>query len=167
MVGRANALNCSMSSQQQSKKLLEHLHPNLRSSYYKLSSPEDHNYNCIAFAADDLQRWWDPSVQPYVGRILFWPGGFPRDWTLNTLSAIFESLGYRACDSGLPESGFEKVALYGTNGIVKHAAKQPPGRDWCSKMGALQDIRHKTLTAVAGTVYGDVLRFLKRAAGSA
>lgn len=50
---------------------LEELFPGLRETEYTLTSPEDRGYNCIAWAAGDLSRWWWPDAtalgEPMMG----------------------------------------------------------------------------------------------------
>jgi hypothetical protein len=81
---------------------------------------------------------------------------------LTTLTRIFESLGYQPCDSGLLEDEYEKVVMYGANDVVSHAAKQLPNGKWSSKLGESFDISHDSAIAVAGRMYGQVLRYLRR-----
>jgi hypothetical protein len=59
------------------------------------------------------------------------------------------------------ESGFEKIALYALEGHPKHAARQLPDGAWSSKLGKYIDIAH-SLNGLEGTVYGQVVGFLKR-----
>ena len=54
------------------------------------------------------------------------------------------------------ESGFEKVALYGSGFMYTHAARQLPDGRWTSKLGQKEDITHNTPDDVAGGVYGEV-----------
>ena len=41
---------------------LESLFPGLRGSGYLITSPEDIDYNCVAWAADDEEHWWWPEA---------------------------------------------------------------------------------------------------------
>ena len=43
--------------------------PTLKSDGYKKTSDATTQYNCVAWAADDIQNWWDPDK---IG-ILYWP----------------------------------------------------------------------------------------------
>jgi hypothetical protein len=71
-------------------------------------------------------------------------------------------LGYVPCDDDRLESGFEKVALYGSSSYYTHAARQLPDGRWTSKLGRSEDIEHETPNDVAGGVYGEVVRMMKR-----
>jgi hypothetical protein len=135
---------------------LEDLFPGLRGSQYEITSPEDIEYNCIAWATGDTEHWWWPDESSY------WPAGVPLEETIAAFVAVFEQLGFESCDDPLPEVGFEKVAIYASpDGTPTHAAKQVEHRFWSSKLGALQDIQH-SLNDLIGTDYGDVVRILKR-----
>jgi len=48
---------------------LESLFPGLRGSGFVETSPEDIRYNCVAWAAEDKDRWWWPDEDSY------WPEG--------------------------------------------------------------------------------------------
>ena len=41
--------------------------PNLGGSNYRVTSPKDGAYNCIAHAAGEDDKWWDPSNFPLPG----------------------------------------------------------------------------------------------------
>jgi hypothetical protein len=114
------------------------------------------NYNCIAWAAADDQRFWWPT--PYS----YWPAGAPREVNLESFETAYATMGYLACDDGTLESGFEKIAIFAdSDGKPTHAARQLPDGFWTSKLGHSVDIRHE-LHALAGSNYGTVVKFLKR-----
>lgn len=136
---------------------LEHLFSRLGNSTYDVKSPKDIGYNCIAFAAGDDKRWWDPS--PF-GKY-YWPSSVPRDASVDSFLALFKTLGYETCDIGTFEAGFEKIALYAKRDIVMHAAKQIGDEVWVSKLGRLEDIQHELL-ALDGPDYGSAVAFLKK-----
>ncbi|RMH08652.1 MAG: hypothetical protein D6704_02725 [Nitrospirae bacterium] len=48
---------------------LEEVFPRLCETRYEITSPQDTSYNCIAWAAGDVGRWWWPAPQAY------WPQG--------------------------------------------------------------------------------------------
>src|SRR5437867_8164946 len=50
-------------------KSTERAFPNLTD--YEVTSPKDRAYNCIAFAAGDTTRKWDPGMLPQPG--YYWP----------------------------------------------------------------------------------------------
>jgi hypothetical protein len=124
---------------------------------YELRSPPDEVYNCIAFAADETDRWW----WPIHGS--FWPPGVPRDLTLDAFIAAFETIGYQQCSDDSFEPGYEKVTLYALDGVPKHAARQEPATGmWLSKLGMSHDIAHARTEDVGGGVYGEPVRYLYR-----
>ncbi|MGH8141477.1 MAG: DUF7689 domain-containing protein [Steroidobacteraceae bacterium] len=144
------------------KEKLERAFPSLRNSYWKKTSNEDPSYNCIAYAGGDQSQRWDV-VQAQYRPAPYWPPGVAKDMQPETLVKVFESLGYELCENASHEEGFHKVALYSKDGKWTHAAKQLPDKGWSSKLGDGEDIRHDSLTAVAGKHYGDVYRFMRRA----
>ena len=60
------------------KTTLETVFPGLRHSSYAITSAPSVDYNCIAWAAEDSGRWWEPD--PLL--IYYWPPTVPRDYTL-------------------------------------------------------------------------------------
>jgi len=129
--------------------------PRLTTENHRVTSPAMIDYNCIAWAAGDTERWWEPGV--------FWPIESPPDnYGIGILEAAFKSLGFEACDGEEPEPGFEKNAIYGNNLFYMHAAKQLPTGKWTSKLGKLEDIEHDTPDVVAGGVYGEVVGIMRR-----
>jgi hypothetical protein len=129
--------------------------PRLTPSNHRVTSPEAADYNCVAWAAGDTARWWQPGV--------FWPAATPSgDYGIAVLVLAFQGLGYEPCpDCGL-EPGFEKVALYGDRTFYTHAARQLADGLWTSKLGGAEDIEHDTPETVAGGVYGEVAQFMRR-----
>src|SRR5437867_2945073 len=116
---------------------LEAVFPNLRSTAYDVISPATPRYNCIAWAAGDDQRWWEPT---HVGGC-YWPPGVPKTFTLDSYLQAFQQQGYELCNTGALEPGYEKVAIYSDqNGLPTHAARQLPRGTWTSKLGKLVDI---------------------------
>jgi hypothetical protein len=127
--------------------------PRLTPENHRVTSPATTDYNCIAWAARDTGRWWEPgSYWPVAG------AGYGPD----ALEAAFLALGFEPCPDGSAEAGWEKVALYAAGPFYTHAARQLPSGAWTSKLGRSEDIEHDTAEAVAGGVYGEVFRFLKR-----
>src|SRR5258708_3906964 len=138
---------------------LELYFPNLKNSKYTITSSTTRDYNCIAFAAGEIHRWWWP-----IG-LAYWPENAPRSETVPSFVFAFGTFGYSACEDGTPESGFEKLAIYAhDDGIPTHMARQLPSGIWVSKCGGLEDIEHETLEALVGPpkAYGSVVQFLKR-----
>jgi hypothetical protein len=138
---------------------LEQLFPALARGAYRVTSPADPDYNCIAWAVGDTATWWWPG--PDLERE-YWPPAIAREATVAAFQAAFASLGYVACASEDAEPGFEKIALFADDqGVPKHAARQRPDGRWTSKLGKREDIEH-ALHDLAGAVYGSVVRILKR-----
>ncbi len=137
---------------------LEHLFPGLVGSSYQLTSSQDSEYNCIAWAAGDTENWWWPGVnldQEY------WPPGIPRSQTQEAFLAAFASLNYFVCENAELEAGYEKVALFADADGPTHAARQLTNGRWTSKLGKLEDIEHG-LHDLEGNVYGKVVVIVKR-----
>ena len=138
--------------------ILETFFPGLRGTDYKITSPVDIAYNCIAWAAGDITRiWW-----PDSNLIAYWPPKIRRVESLDSFREAFESIGYSMCDNDAYEEGFEKVAIYlDQNDKPTHAAKQVNTGKWISKLGQVEDVEH-SLDAVEGVRYGTVAMILKR-----
>ncbi len=140
---------------------LEEAFPNLREEEYRPTSPISKLYNCIAWAAGRVDRWWEPV--PFTN--YYWPPTAPLIKNLESYTKAFQSLGYEQCDDASLELGFEKVAIYckGKRGDEpEHMARQLPSGWWTSKLGRDVDIEHQTLEGVEGNVYGHVEQVLKR-----
>jgi hypothetical protein len=136
--------------------------PNLSKDLYEVTSDETNDYNCIAFAAGDNTRWWEPDPHG----VYYWPSQIKREYTVECYVEVFESLGYQKCRCSLRKRGFEKVALYHdpVGNSPTHAARQLPNGIWKSKLGGWEDIEHKTLKCLNGrTSYGELVQILKRA----
>jgi hypothetical protein len=131
------------------------LFPRLSKENHRSTSPSSPNYNCIAWAAEDTDRWWQPGI--------YWPLPSPKDdCGIGALEQVFRSLGYYDCDIGDSELGYEKIALYGNNLFYTHAARQLPSGKWTSKLGKAEDIEHDTAEDVADGVYGQLVGYMKR-----
>jgi hypothetical protein len=132
---------------------LEGAFPNLAADGYTMASPKTHTYNCIAWAAGDASRWWEPGI--------YWPA--PPGDELAALTDLFAILGYAPCDNEELEAGYEKVALYTSDqGDWTHAARQLPDGSWTSKLGPDEDILHRTPNALIGDLYGHVAAIMRR-----
>lgn len=137
---------------------LEEAFPRLRGSSYEVTSPRDTEYNCIAWAVGESDRWWWPD-----GRA-FWPDDLPRERSLDAFVQAFGRLGFSGCESPEFEPGFEKIALFAdAHGCPTHAAKLQPSGRWTSKLGKEEDIEHE-LEDLEGSHYGSVATILKRPA---
>lgn len=129
--------------------------PKLTPSNHRITSPADPIYNCIAWAAGDAARWWEPTE--------YWPDPEGRaGYELAGLVRVYRSLGFEPCDDDVLEPGFTKVALYASGTNYTHAARQLPDGRWTSKLGKWEDIEHDTPDDVAGGAYGTLAQFMRR-----
>ncbi|MDO8042298.1 hypothetical protein [Janthinobacterium sp. SUN137] len=133
--------------------------PNLNPNNHAITSPQTEDYNCIGWAAGDVDRVWWPVNHP----LGYWPLPIPPESTVQAFIAAFATLGYRQCANGDFEANYEKVVLY-VDGRKKptHMARQLRDGNWTSKLGPSFDIRHSTPAAVNGSEYGTVHTFMKR-----
>lgn len=142
------------------RKDLEESIPRLSGTGYELTSEPSEDYNCIAWAAGDTSKRWDDENED-----LHWPEqAILRDGTVASLIEAFAALGYEISENSALEPGFEKVALYGSDGKWHHMAKQLSDGQWSSKCGKLDDITHTELADVYCREYGVVCCFMKREA---
>lgn len=133
--------------------------PDLRSTGYTVTSPQDPFYNCIGWAAGDDDTWWWPSG--YGGH--YWPHGAPLEATLDAFRIAFGGIGYNECADGDLEEGVEKVAIYvGPTGEVLHGSRQLESGAWTSKLGPQHDIEHLLPEGVNSDLYGVIGMFLSR-----
>ena len=136
--------------------------PKLQASGFRVTSCENHAYNCIAWAVREETAWWEPTDESDDYR--YWPDGVPAEQTIPAYVAAIRTKGFEVCEDGSLESGFEKIALYADEyDIPKHAARQLASGAWTSKLGYLEDVEHPSVEDVAGEYYGEVVRYLKRA----
>lgn len=137
---------------------LERKWPGLKRGEYDVTSPETIRYNCIAWAAGDDRRWWQPIEVPYS----YWPEDAPNELTCEAFEAAFATLGYERSESAGHEPELEKVAIFvDDGGDPTHMARQLPTGEWTSKLGDLHDVRHR-LEALEGSRYGRVHIILQR-----
>jgi hypothetical protein len=132
--------------------------PNLTPANHRVTAPASSRFNCIAWACGDAERWWQP------GPLYYWPVPCnPEDSTVDNLLAALAAAGFVPCPDGALEPGFEKVAVYALSPTeYTHAARQLLSGRWTSKLGMDATIEHDTPEAVAGGVYGELVRFLRR-----
>jgi len=124
---------------------------------YRVTSPADDEYNCIAWAATEADRWWwpDPLGTSY------WPDGVMRAETTEAFIAAYATAGFTSADDDSLQPDVEKIAVYVKAGKPTHAARQLASGRWTSKLGRAEDIEHE-LSALTGNVYGIVGFFLQR-----
>jgi hypothetical protein len=135
--------------------------PALRTTPFRVTSPSDPVYNCIAWAAGRTTEWWWPlDNTPRT----YWPTGVPRQVTISAFLSTFLTLGYAVCADDTIEPGFVKLAMFADSaGVPTHAARQLPTGRWTSKLGQGEDIEHD-LRALEGHLYGAVAVLLRRPA---
>lgn len=132
--------------------------PMLRCSHFKVSSPYDPIYNCVAYVMGDTENWWEPDSMGTC----YWPQGLPRgDYSPKAYSVLFETFGYKTDSSDQLEKGHNKIVIFEKNGIFKHVALQLESGLWTSKIGEYEDITH-TLEGLVGDFYGQVKIVLKK-----
>src|SRR5947209_10788962 len=95
----------------------ESLFPDLARTGYRITSPADAVYNCVAWAVGRTSAWWWPDPAGFD----FWPVTLPREETVNAFVELFRLLGYIPCAEEGLEVGWEKVALYALKGEPTHA----------------------------------------------
>lgn len=137
---------------------IEKVFPLLIQDGYKITSPKDDSYNCIAWAATDQMLWWwpDPTNQNY------WPDGVSRTATVESFLAAYNTIGYQICDSFEMENGYEKIVIFvDANNTPTHAARQISESAWTSKLGRSYDIAHG-FSGLNGKDYGTPQVVMKR-----
>ena len=134
--------------------------PLLTENDFKVTSPKDKKYNCMAWAAmRDKMNWWEPRKEAGC----CWPKGAPFDVGYQSFIKVFELLGYVKCETPDLEEGFEKVAVFkDLFNWFSHASHQREDGTWTSKLGPFQDIQHWGNEKVQTFDYGDVIEILKR-----
>jgi hypothetical protein len=141
-------------------KPLEAIFPALKRGAYRVTSPVDRSYNCIAYAAGDMDRWWWPL--PVDIKEIYWPTDVTRAETIAAFREAFASLGFVESLSADPQAGYEKIALFANDqAFPLHAARQQPNGRWTSKLGELEDIDH-ALHDLEGPAYGKVVLIMHR-----
>ncbi len=138
---------------------LEAAFPGLSGVGFRVTSPSDVRYNCLAWAVGDTRQWWQPlRLGGY-----YWPSGVDRDDSIEAWTAVLRLHGYRECAAADLEPDVEKVAIYvGEDGLPAHIARQLPSGWWTSKLGSAEDIEHPDLGSLEGHEYGQVRLLLSR-----
>lgn len=135
--------------------------PKLEADKNLVTSPPTIDYNCIAWAAGEDDRWWWPD-SPSMG-FGYWPPDIPREETVDAFIKAFEALGYSVCPDDSLELDHEKVVLYvDANRTPTHMARQLADGKWTSKLGRSYDISHDTANCVSGGLYGRTEIFMRR-----
>ena len=115
--------------------MLENAFPRLSGTRYRITSPDDRIYNCIAWAAEEETRWWFWPPEYY------WPSAASRGSDISCLVAAFRALRYEVCENSGLESRYQKVALYVREGNCTHVARQLFNGLWTSKLGQDVDVK--------------------------
>lgn len=140
------------------KSDLEEWFPNLAQTEYRITSPRTYDYNCIAWALEEDDRWWSPTSDEY-----YWPEGAPTEWNIAAVVQTFGMLGYVPCETADLEPGFQKIAIFtNASGEPTHAARQLPNGRWTSKLGDWEDIEHELAGVEGEKMYGSTRQILKR-----
>ena len=133
--------------------------PHLAAEGYELTSDPTDEYNCIAYAAGETDRWWSHAE----GHDYYWPEHASRSSSIASLIEVFAGLGYEMCGDAEDDPRFRKVALYADRrGDWTHAAVQLPDGEWGSKLGLYEDISHHTPESLDPYLYGEVHCFMRR-----
>jgi hypothetical protein len=139
------------------KSDLEEWFPNLAQTNYKITSLRTYDYNCIAWAVEEDDRWWSPNADEY-----YWPEGAPTELSLTAVIQTFGLFGYTPCQTADLEPEHQKIAIYvNTGGELTHVARQLTNGKWTSKLGDWEDIEHE-LRGIEGEMYGSVRQILSR-----
>lgn len=134
--------------------------PGLAEAAYRITSPEDPDYNCVAWGLRDTTRWWSPEPDGTN----HWPADVPAWPSLTAVIEVFEREGYERCEDDGYEEGVEKIAIFTyPSNEPTHVARQLKGGKWTSKLGVSVDIEHDELGAVSCGLYGEVAVLMRRA----
>ena len=150
----------------QELRILQSNFPKLLSDpYFKRTSKETPEYNCISWAMVRSDRWTQcPAGMklPQFDGVTWWPPEAENGQDINCLIDPFEKTGHIICNDGVPEIGYRKVALYcDHNNHWTHAARLLSNGFWTSKLGAWIDIQHGDPYSIEGPAYGHVYCFMK------
>jgi len=110
--------------------------PQLKLPDYLVTSPATRRYNCLAWAAGETGRRWEPDA---LG-IYYWPPDVPRAVTMESFIQAYGTLGFTPCffDTSLVP-GTEKIALFGIKQadviVPTHAALQLETGRWNKQIG--------------------------------
>ena len=132
---------------------------NIAANSYGITSPRDPFYNCIAWAANDIYKWWWP------GKYGYWPPTATKAETVDAFVSAFATLGFIQCANGDLIADVEKLALYvDQDGKPTHMARQLSSGKWTSKLGKWEDIEHDTVDSLTGDdpAYGRIAVFFQR-----
>ena len=128
---------------------------------FRITSPEDVDYNCIAWAFGHKDCWLWPDEE--TDGVNVWPKDCD-DISVRTFIEAYKKQGYEVCDSDEQEADMEKIALYAFPDVDEctHAARQLPDGTWTSKLGQSFDISHASPYTIQGRLYGMVACIMRR-----
>jgi hypothetical protein len=138
--------------------------PLLTRDAYEKTSDDTDDYNCLAWAAKDQSRWWEPPIDGVLDPGQYWPRGAPITPDISALIKAYERHGFEVCRRVEMMENYDVIALYAySDGRMAHAARwlNTEGR-WSSKMGQLIDISHDYLSALESNEYGKVRILMRR-----
>ena len=82
---------------------LESLFPLLSDAGYSVTSPATPEYNCVAWAMNNDDRWWWPDpMEEY-----YWPEKASREAALESFNQTFTTFGFEICADEQLEQGYE------------------------------------------------------------
>lgn len=151
----------------ESKDLVISLFPGLATDcHFKITSPHDESYNCIAWAYFINNKWMWPNTgdNNFFDGTHFWPTNEIITEEVCHFIDAFKLQGYEICNNWEKEKGFRRIALYvekGTN-ICTHASRELSSGIWVSKLGKLVDIEHGNPYTIEGDRYGEVYCIMKK-----
>lgn len=148
----------------QELKIIQSNFPKLLSDpNFKVTSKPTTEYNCISWAMVRSDRWTQcPAGTKVFDGVSWWPPEATNGKDISCLIDAFERVGHVICETGLPEVGFRKVALYcDIHKEWTHAARLLSNGYWTSKLGAWIDIQHGDPFSIEGPAYGSVYCFMK------
>jgi hypothetical protein len=125
--------------------------PRLTKDVHTITSRYQTRYNCIAWAAEDAEFWWDPEQGPGI----YWPPTAtmqftPEARTVDSYVEAFGTLGYEPCGlDGTFVRGWDKIALYAKPSILgppkaTHAARQLRSGNGLASLGMPKMLRIRT-----------------------
>jgi hypothetical protein len=138
--------------------------PGLNGSRFRVSSDHTDEYNCVAWALRETDRWW--SHVEILGH--YRPPDVERAATIAAYQSMFASCGFEPCEDDELREGFEKIALFASGDEFTHVARQLPSGLWTSKLGQDCDIEHElqTLISIRSPMssyrYGEVAAYMER-----
>jgi hypothetical protein len=148
-----------------SRQDLDAILPTLARDGYRITSPSNDQYNCVAWVGRSQSAWWEPALA--IGTWFRKVDESELDeGDMDEYIALFEFWGYKRCQEGSLETGVEKIAVFGSEQDFDHVAYQRPDGDWSSKLGPLNDIRHpcvESLVGKGGMEYRPIVVFMSRA----